>query len=65
MLEKKWYADQLTKYHGVDPDYQAFVESLSVVDAPLPNVNESKDGLSNVERLENRISLMTGNESAG
>jgi len=42
-----------------DPDYIAFVESLSVADAPLPNVNDAKDGLSNVERLENRISMLT------
>jgi hypothetical protein len=45
---------------SIDPDYIAFVESLSVADAPLPNVNDAKDGLSNVERLENRISMLTG-----
>jgi hypothetical protein len=39
------------------------VESLSVAEAPLPNINEIKDGLSNVERLENRISMLTGNKN--
>lgn len=34
-----------------------------MAEAPLPNINEIKDGLSNVERLENRISMLTGNKN--
>ncbi|CAM0139898.1 unnamed protein product [Umbelopsis sp. WA50703] len=42
-----------------DPEYIAFVESLSVPEPPLNSTTDTKDGLSNVERIENRLSLMT------
>jgi hypothetical protein len=39
------------------------VESLSVPEPPLNSTTDTKDGLSNVERIENRLSLMTGKKA--
>lgn len=44
-----------------DPDYLAFLESLKAEEEAKNEIqNEPADGLSQIERLENRIAMVTG-----